>query len=55
MINKGILSMSLATILSSAIFVGCNGGDDKPDDKKDDLVETPDTIKTTQFNLALLK
>jgi hypothetical protein len=52
MINKGILSMSLATILSSAIFVGCNGGDDKPDDKKDDLVETPDTIKTTQFNFS---
>ncbi len=44
--------MSLATILSSAIFVGCNGGDDKPDDKKDDLVETPDTIKTTQFNFS---
>jgi len=52
MINKGILSMSLATILSSAIFVVCNGGDDKPDDKKDDLVETPDTIKTTQFNFS---
>ncbi len=52
MINKGILSMSIATILSCAMFVGCNGGEDKPDDKKDDLVETPDTIKTTQFNFS---
>ncbi len=44
--------MSIATILSCAMFVGCNGGEDKPDDKKDDLVETPDTIKTTQFNFS---
>lgn len=52
MINKAILSMSLATILTGAVFVGCKSDGDKHEDKKDDLVETPDTIKTTQFNFS---
>lgn len=52
MINKGILSISLVTVLTGAVFVGCKGDGDKPEDKKDDLVETPDTIKTTQFNFS---
>src|ERR1051325_7064891 len=46
MFNKQFLAFATA----AAILVSCGG--DKNDDEKDDLIETPDTVKSAVLNVG---
>lgn len=47
MINKYIMALAV----SSVLLASCGGNKDKEKDKEE-IVEVPDTIKTTQFNIS---
>jgi hypothetical protein len=50
MLRKHFLAPLAVGVIASGIFVSC--GDPKKDETKDDIVETPDTVKTSVLNVG---
>jgi hypothetical protein len=50
MLHKHFLAPIAIGVITAGIFVSC--GDPKKDETKDDIVETPDTVKTSVLNVG---